>query len=130
MRKLLKMSKDEAKRISCSSQPRFVLGGVEDGREWPFEPLETFSKRQKFWEWMVKCLRKKDGEKGPFSHLADQVTKYDVFSLYDAILNSVDLQNPFIFWERFEKFVLAKPEEGEDIFTYFTRIDKMATLLS
>lgn len=99
------------------------------GQSWPLEPQSDFSKRAEMWEWMVKCLKKKD-EKGPYSHLVEQTSRYDVASLYESILHSVDIQNPFVFWDAFEKFVNSSPEKGEDIFTYFVRIEKLAKTLT
>ena len=64
-------------------------------------------------------------EKGPFSHLVDLVNKYDVAGLYASIINSVDIQNPFVLWQAFQPFVMVKPEKGEDIFTFYGRMDKM-----
>lgn len=81
------------------------------------------------WEWMVACLRK-GKEKGPYSHLAEQVTRYDVAGLFIAITESVDLQHPYIFWNGFEEFVNSRPEKGEDIFAYFVRLDKMVENLT
>ena len=91
---------------------------------WKLEPVEKLAKRMEMWEWMVSCL-KKGKEKGPFSHLSEQVNRYDVAGLFTSIIESVDIQNPFIFWRSFEDFVNSKPEKGEDIFAYFSRLEKM-----
>ena len=81
------------------------------------------------WEWLVGCLRK-GRERGPYYHLCEQVSRYDVAGLYSSIMESVDIQNPFVFWHAFEDFVSARPEQGEDIFAYFARLDKMASGLT
>lgn len=122
---VLKLSKEEIKRLSPGIQTKYVIAW----KDWPLETADVLPKRIEFWKWMCKCLKTKDGEKGPFSHLTDHVHKYDVAGLFEAIINSVDIQNPFVFWESFEKFVFAKPEKGEDIFTYFSRIQKLAKAL-
>ena len=124
--RVLRLSKDEFKRMSIGSQTRYVYLTTAG---WRIEPLQKLSKRTEMWEWMVACLRK-GKEKGPFSHLADQVSRYDVAGLYTSILESVDIQNPFVFWRAFEDFVVSKPDKGEDIFAYFARLDKMVTGLT
>src|SRR5205814_6509077 len=118
--RVLRVSKEEVKRMSVGNHTRYMVAGGE----WTLEPLENLPKRIQMWNWLVSCLKKKE-EKGPFSHLADHVTKYDVAGLYEAIINSVDIQNPFVFWRNFQDFVNARPEKGEDIFTYFTRLENM-----
>lgn len=121
-----KISKEEFKRVSIGSQTRYIYSS---GNHWKLEPLERLPKRMEMWEWMVACLRK-GKEKGPYSHLAEQVTRYDVAGLFIAITESVDLQHPYIFWNGFEEFVNSRPEKGEDIFAYFVRLDKMVENLT
>lgn len=99
--RIFRLSTDEFKRMSFGSQTRYIYISAA-GRK--VEPLAKLSKRTEMLEWMLSCLRK-GKEKGPFSHLAEQVNRYDVAGLYTSILESVDVQNPFIFWRAFEKFV-------------------------
>jgi hypothetical protein len=113
--RVLKLSKEEVKRMSVGNQTRYVVAG-----DWRLEPLDNLPKRIEMWDWLVACLRK-GREKGPFSHLCSHVTRYDVAGLYESRMNSVDIQNPFIFWRAFEDFVVAKPEKGE-LFHPFRKI--------
>ena len=69
MMKVLKISKEEYKRISIGSQTRYIYA---TSTGWKLEPVEKLAKRMEMWEWMVSCL-KKGKEKGPFSHLSEQV---------------------------------------------------------
>ena len=123
--KALKLTKGEIKSLNLGGETRFVIAS----ENFKVEPLSFFSKRSEMWSWFVCCLRK-GGGKGPLSHLVDQVTKYDVSALFTAIVDSVDIQNPFVFWKDFENFVNAGPEKGEDIFTYFTRLRKLVENLA
>lgn len=110
--RVLKVSKEEVKRMSVGTQTRYVVSGGD----WRLEPLDFLPRRVEMWEWLVACL-KRGKEKGPFSHLCEHTSRYDVAGLYALIMNSVDIQNPFIFWRAFKDFVVAEPEKGEDIFT-------------
>lgn len=122
--RVLKLSKEEVKRMSVGNQTRYVVAG-----DWRLEPASVLPKRIEMWEWLVACL-KKGKEKGPYSYLCSHVTRYDVAGLFESLINSVDIQNPFIFWRAFEDFVVARPEKGEDVFAYFTRLEKLASGLS
>jgi hypothetical protein len=62
--RVLKVSREEVKRMSVGNQTRYIVAGGN----WPLEPLTNLSKRIEMWEWIVACLKKK-GERGPFSHL-------------------------------------------------------------
>ncbi len=86
-------------------------------------------RRIEMWEWMVSCLMK-GKEKGPYSYLVDHVHRFDVAGLFASIIESVDIQNPFVFWRSFLDFANAKPERDEDIFSYFTRLQKMVSALN
>ena len=126
MMRVLKMNNEEVRKMSVEENVVYF-----DVRESCVESEETFRKRVVFWEWMVGCL-KREKENGPLSYLADGVNihKYDVAGLYTSILNAVDIQNPFLFWRVFTDFVNVKPHLGEDIFSYFTRLQKMCAKLS
>ena len=123
--KLLGISGEEMKQLGVGNQARYVW--TVEG--FPFEPEHYLNRRIEMWNWMVACLRK-GKEKGPFSYLVDQVGRYDVAGLYKNILQSVDIQNPFVFFKNFSDFVNAKPEREEEIFSYFTRLRKMVSGLT
>jgi hypothetical protein len=126
LKRVFKMSAVEAENLSVADSACYY-----DVMNKCIESEETFKKRVVFWEWLVACLRK-GKEKGPFSYLCEdiRVHKYDVAGLYTSIISSVDIQNPFLFWSAFTDFVNARPRDGEDIFTYFSRITKLARNLA
>ena len=123
--KILKISTEEMKTMGVGNMTRYVV--AIDG--WPLEPVGHLARRIEMWDWMVTCLMK-GKEKGPYSYLVDHVGRYDVTALYTLIIQSVDIQNPFVFWRSFVDFVNAQPAKDEDIFSYFTRLQKMASGLS
>ena len=126
LKRVFKMSSTEVEQLTVAETARYY-----DVLNKCIESEDTFKKRVIFWDWMVSCL-KRGQEKGPFSYLCDDINmhQYDVAGLVRAIVAAVDIQNPFLFWSAFTDFVNAKPEGNEDIFSYFTRIHKMARSLA
>ena len=119
----LKISKEEMKRMSVGTTvgTRYI-----DLFSFTIEPISNLQKRIEMWEWLVACLRK-GKDKGPYSHLSEQVNRYDVAGLYESIIDSIDIQNPFVFFRAFQDFIVAMPEKGEDIFSFFVRLEKLAS---
>ena len=81
--RVLKVGKEEMKRMSVGNQTRYVclLVGIF------LEESDIMPRRIQMWDWMVACLMK-DKERGPFYHLCEHVNKCDVAGLYETLLFS------------------------------------------
>ena len=73
---------------------------------------------------MVVCV-KGEKEKQLFcGHLVRECDKWDIQQLYNMIKTFLHTENCKVFGERIEKFFASKPKDGEDIFSYMSRLDK------
>ena len=87
-----------------------------------FEEREILPMRKEIWEWVVTCV---SGEhKNLFcTHLVRECDKWDIQQLYRHVKDFLHTENYREYGERLERFFTARPREGEDIFTYISRVD-------
>ena len=81
MAEMLGLSNQEIKGLSK------VEGYYINCLTWGIEPSHCYALRVKLFNWMMSCLASVNDEKvkGPYSHLGDKVSMYDVAGLYLVI---------------------------------------------
>ena len=86
-----------------------------------FEERELLGMRKEIWEWMVLSL---EGEHKTLfcAHLVRD--KWDIQQLYKTVREFLHTENYREYEERMERFFTARPKEGEDIFSFMSRMDK------
>lgn len=87
-----------------------------------FEDRELLQARKEIWDWCVLCVQ---GEhKNLFcAHLVKECDKWDIQQLYTLVKQFLHTENYREYGERLEKFFTAKPKEGEDIFSFISRMN-------
>ena len=88
-----------------------------------FEERGLLGVRKEIWEWMILCI---EGEHKTLfcAHLVRECDKWDVQQLYKAVKDFLQTENYREYGERMERFFTARPKEGEDIFSFMSRMDK------
>ena len=88
-----------------------------------FEERELLGMRKEIWEWMVLSL---EGEHKTLfcAHLVRECDKWDIQQLYKTVREFLHTENYREYGERMERFFTARPKEGEDIFSFMSRMDK------
>jgi len=88
-----------------------------------FEDSELLSVRKEIWDWTVSCVQGE--EKNLFcAHLVREVDKWDIHQLYRQVRDFLNTENYKEYGQRLERYFTAQPKNGEDIFTYMSRLDK------
>ena len=88
-----------------------------------FEDRTLLRVRKDIWDWCVLCIQ---GENRNLfcAHLLREVDKWDIHQLLRDVREFLQTENYREYGTRLEKFFTAKPNQGEDIFTYISRLDK------
>ena len=92
-----------------------------DGEKGELEHVSLGPRRRVLWEWMVRSV---SGERGDLfcSHLVDVADRFDVVHLLVLLEDFVHSDNVQVFGEKLQQFFSATPKEGEDIFTFISRL--------
>ena len=79
--------------------------------------------RKEIWDWCELCI---EGEKKDLfcAHLLREVDKWDINQLIRDVKEFLQTENYREYGTRLEKFFTAKPNQGEDVFTYISRVNK------
>lgn len=129
IKSFLRIDPAENERLEAGYKKKYIICGSAHGKFWPIETTAVRSARTQMWEWMTKCLMKGTSP-GPFSHLVDEVNKYDVAGLFLLIKQSCDVQNVFTTHDTIMDFWNAEPERSESIFAYFTRLEQLCNRIA
>ena len=91
--------------------------------KYEFEDKTLFRVRKDIWDWCVLCI---EGEKKDLfcAHLLREVDKWDINQLIRDVKEFLQTENYREYGTRLEKFFTAKPNQGEDVFTYISRVNK------
>jgi hypothetical protein len=108
----------EVKKLRETEEDRFFKMNKEE-----FESKKLLSVRKEIWEWAVLCVQ---GEKKTLfcQHLVGDIDKWDIYQLYLSVKKFLHTENYRDVGMKMEKFFTARPNQGEDIFSYINRLEK------
>src|SRR5690606_36042362 len=79
--------------------------------------------RRRVWEWCVRCLQGPPERPLPYAHLLSQIDRFDITHFQKVVSDFLNARNFQTFGETMEKFFSSTRARGEDLFSYFTRLD-------
>jgi len=111
------MGKREWERAAVGESDKFFR------LDWMEEESPSFlANRKEIWDWCVVCVEGEGQKKLFCTHILKETDRWDLWHLLKNLKAFLSTENYRTFGEKFRKFYTAGINQGEDIFSFMSRL--------
>jgi len=111
------MGKREWERAAVGESDKFFR------LDWMEEESSSFlANRKEIWDWCVVCVEGEGQKKLFCTHILKETDRWDLWHLIKNLKAFLSTENYRTFGEKYRKFYTAGINQGEDIFTFMSRL--------